>query len=142
MPHPEITLATETIHNPAEPRHYMRFRPITAEVVDRAGGVELARSNKAMRMLEVARDVYDAVLYVPLDSISNELKPVPDKTTHCPLKGDASYFALAGKNPGDPIEPIAWTYQTTFEFAEAINGYVAFYADQVSIEEIGIKAAN
>lgn len=136
MPHSEITLATETIHNPAEPRHYMRFRPVTAEVIVKSGGVELARSNKAMRMLEIARDVYDAVLYVPIDSLSNELQPVPGKTTHCPLKGDASYFALPGQ------DPIAWSYQTTFEFAKAINGYAAFYADRVSIEEIGIKVAS
>ena len=131
MPHPEITLATETIHNPAEPRHYMRFRPIKAEVVVKAGGVELARSKAAMRMLEIARDVYDSVVYLPADSITSKLAPVPDKTTHCPLKGDASYFALAGG------EPIAWSYRKTFDFAKAIEGYVAFYSDQVTIEEIG-----
>ncbi len=131
MPHPEITLATETIHNPAEPRHYMRFRPIKGEIVIKAGDLELARSKAAMRMLEIARDVYDAVVYVPANSISDQLAPVPDKTSHCPLKGDASYFALSGG------EPIAWSYQKTLDFAKAIEGYVAFYADQVTIEEIG-----
>jgi len=135
MPHPEITLATNTIHNPSEPRHFMRFRPIAAEVVIRSGTIELARSTKAIRMLEVGRDVYDPVVYMPADSISDALQAVPGKTSHCPLKGDASYFALPGQ------EPIAWAYQTTFEFANAIKDYVAFYAEYVRIEEIGPKEA-
>lgn len=134
MAHDAVTMATKTIHNPAEPRHYMRFKPIANHVRVRAGGQVLAESSQAMRMTEVARDLYDSVTYFPLADISSELKLIPDKTTHCPLKGDAQYFTLNGE------QAIAWTYATVFDFAKELKGYVAFYGDQVVQEETGVNA--
>ena len=131
MPFPDITLATQTIHNPSEPRHYMRLRPITSHIRVLRQGQVLAETDKAVRMIEVARDVYDPVTYVPIADISSALSPVPNKTTHCPLKGDAHYFSVAGE------DPIAWTYDEPLPFAQELAGLVAFYADQVTVEEIG-----
>ena len=134
MPHPSVTMATETIHNPKEPRHYMRIRPVKGCVRVKRGDRVLAQTNDAVRVIEVAYDVYDSVTYVPRADISPDLSVVPEKTTHCPLKGDARYFALDG---GDPI---AWTYNTPFDFADELKGRVAFYRDKVTIEEIGPDA--
>ncbi len=131
MPYPDITLATETIHNPADPRHYMRLLPVKRKVRVTRGGQPIAESVNAVRMLEVARDVYDAVTYIPRTDITAAIKPVQDKQTHCPLKGNAHYFSA----PDGTV--IAWTYDEPLEFAEQLNGLVAFYPDEVSIEEVG-----
>lgn len=130
MPYPDITLVTETIHNPNEPRHYMRFKPVNRRVRVTRRGQTLAETSHAMRMTEVGRDVYDPIVYFPIADISPSLKPVPGKSTHCPLKGDAHYFALDD-------DAIAWTYDEPLEFASALKGYVAFYPDEVIVEESG-----
>ncbi|MGH1360580.1 MAG: DUF427 domain-containing protein [Burkholderiaceae bacterium] len=129
-----ITLANEAIHNPAEPRHFMRFKPVSNRIVVRVGGQILADSVRAMRMNEVGRDLYDSVTYLPMADVSDQLKPLPDKKTHCPLKGDAHYYTLDGNTP------IAWSYDEPFDFSAAIKGYVAFYGDQVTLEETGTRA--
>jgi uncharacterized protein (DUF427 family) len=131
MPFPDITLATETIHNPADARHYMRLLPIKRKIRISRNGQLIAESENAIRMLEIARDIYDGVVYLPRADVIAEIWPVQERTTHCPLKGDAHYFSTSdGK-------VIAWTYDEPFEFAEQLNGLIAFYPDEVTIEEIG-----
>lgn len=135
MPHENITMVGGAIHNPAEPRHYMRLKPVAGRVSIRAGDLLLAQSTRATRLIEVARDLYDPVIYVPEEDLVTALTPVPGKSTHCPLKGDASYFSL-----GDDGAPIAWTYDRPLDFARELQGLVAFYADRVSVEETGARA--
>lgn len=131
MPFPDITLATETIHNPADPRHYMRLLPVKRTVRVTRDGQQIAESDNAIRMVEIARDVYDAVTYIPQSDITSAMTPVKDKQTHCPLKGNAHYFSAADGTV------IAWTYDEPLEFAAQLMGLVAFYPDEVTIEEIG-----
>jgi uncharacterized protein (DUF427 family) len=130
-----ITLVSQGIHNPAEPRHYMRLKPVAGRVRILAAGRALAESSRAMRMLEVGKDLYDPVIYVPRDDVLAPLAAVPDRSTHCPLKGDASYFRLEGDD-----DPIAWTYDRPLPFASMLDGLVAFYPDRVVVEETGSRA--
>ena len=134
MSHPNITRATETIHNPDDPRHFMRVKPIPGTVRIFCGGRVLAESNAALRVTEVAGDVLDPMIYFPSEDVRAALEAVEGKTTHCPLKGDASYFALEG------AQPIAWSYGAPFGFANQIAGYIAFYPDEVIVEETGPNA--
>lgn len=136
MAHPDITLSKKTIHNPAEPRHFMRIKPVNGRVRIMSGEHVLADSEDALRLIEAGKDIYDPVIYMPFDDIAVTLHPLPSKTTHCPLKGDASYFALS-----EGGEAIAWTYSGAFDFASELKGHVAFYADRVTIEEKGFGAA-
>jgi uncharacterized protein (DUF427 family) len=56
------------------------------------------------------------------------------RTTHCPYKGDASYFSiLAG---GKTLENAVWSYQEPFPAMAEIKGYLAFYPDKVTIERL------
>ena len=130
MAHPDVTLSTETIHNPAEPRHYMRVKPVSRRVRVTRGGRTLVDTREAMRVTEIARDVIDPVFYFRKGDIAIDLATIPGKTTHCPLKGDATYYSADGS-------VIAWSYDAPLDFADAIKGLVAFYPDEVTIEEIG-----
>jgi uncharacterized protein (DUF427 family) len=53
-------------------------------------------------------------------------------STHCPYKGDASYFSIIGKD-GTRIENAVWSYETPFPAVKQIAGYLAFYPNKVEI---------
>ncbi|GAB4352169.1 MAG: DUF427 domain-containing protein [Oricola sp.] len=126
-------MARLTIHNPDNDAHFMRIKPVAAKVRIRRGDALLAESNSALRLLETGRDVYDPVIYVPEADVLGPLESVAEKSTHCPLKGDASYFAFGG-------EEIAWSYDRPLDIARQLHGHIAFYPDKVTIEEVGRNA--
>tara|TARA_R110002049_G_scaffold285213_1_gene466012 strand:+ start:192 stop:593 length:402 start_codon:yes stop_codon:yes gene_type:complete len=128
-----ITLVKDAIHNPAEPRHFMRFKPVTRQIRVLRGDTVLAESTHAMRLNEVGRDIYDSVVYLPRQDCSAALRPLADKSTHCPLKGDASYFTLDGN------QPVAWTYDRPLATTDFLRDYIAFYGDQVTVIETAIN---
>lgn len=122
----------QTIARPDAPKHYMVLRPVTRRIVVRRGDIVLADTMGAVRLMEHGRSLYDPVIYIPKRAVSDALNPIEDNTTHCPLKGDATYFSLDGSD-----DAIAWTYSAPVEFAAVLQGYVAFYPDKVTVEEHG-----
>ena len=130
----QVTLSRHTIHNPDEPRHFMRIKPVKGRVRILLDGEVLAESDSAMRVLEAGRDLYDPVLYVPAGDVRAKLSQV-GKRTFCPLKGHASYFDLVSEEGRVEAPEIAWSYQETFDFAEELKDLVAFDPARVAIEE-------
>ncbi|MGO1120634.1 DUF427 domain-containing protein [Rhodovibrionaceae bacterium A322] len=127
-----VTLANDTIHNPSDARHFMALTPISAEVRVYLEDQLLARSQKAVRLVEVGRAVYPPVIYLPAEDLTVDLETL-DKSTHCPLKGDASYFAVSGTE-------IAWGYDQPFDFAEDLTGLRAFWPNKVRFEEVPLSS--
>lgn len=125
-----ITLAEGTIHNPKEPRHFMTLTPLKRRVRVSLDGVMLAETISAVRLLEVGYKMYPPVIYIPAKDISAPLSRSAH-ATHCPLKGDCSWYSVDTSNGSD----IAWSYEYTFAFAESLQGLVAFDAARVTIEE-------
>lgn len=134
MPHPEVTLVETAIHNPAEPRHFMRLKPVEGRVRILRDGEVLADSAAALRVLEVGRDLYDPTLYIPVGDVRAALAKTA-KSTHCPIKGDAVYFDLVDAEGGTLQPEIAWSYPEPIAFAAGLSGRIAFYARHVTIEE-------
>jgi uncharacterized protein (DUF427 family) len=53
-------------------------------------------------------------------------------TSHCPLKGDATYYGL---RVGEHVIPdIAWSYDHPVEGAHQIAGMIAFYNEKVDLD--------
>ncbi|MEM8812420.1 MAG: DUF427 domain-containing protein [Pseudomonadota bacterium] len=130
----EITLSSETIHNPSEPRHFMRLRPVKRLVRVLLGDRVLVESRNAVRLIEVGKDVYEPVLYFPADDVTARLAQA-EGSTHCPLKGDAVYFDLAADGDHEARSKIAWSYPEPFDFAPDLAGLIAFYTNDLTIEE-------
>lgn len=63
--------------------------------------------------------------YFPPDSVRAELLVASDHTTHCPWKGDASYYTVTVAGRDNPNA--AWYYPTPKPAAAEIAGYVAFW---------------
>jgi uncharacterized protein (DUF427 family) len=63
--------------------------------------------------------------YIPSEDVRSDLLTATDTSTHCPFKGDASYWTL---KLGDRVEKdVVWAYPQTLGVIEAIKGMQAFY---------------
>ncbi len=113
------------------PDHPISITPNPRSVRVSAGGVVVAETTQALTLKEAN---YPAVQYVPRQDAKMALIKRTDRTTHCPYKGDASYFSIVAD--GKTLENSIWTYETPFPAMAAIAGYLAFYPDKVKIEEV------
>ncbi|WP_298877371.1 DUF427 domain-containing protein [uncultured Bradyrhizobium sp.] len=97
-----------------------------------AGDIVIAESTKALTLKEAR---YPAVQYLPREDANMALLERTERTTHCPYKGDASYYSI--KADGKTLDNAIWTYETPFPAMTEISGHLAFYPDKVKIEEVG-----
>lgn len=100
--------------------------------VVRAGGAVIGESRNALELTEGA---YPSVIYFPRDDIAMAFLDRTDHTTHCPKKGDASYFSIVTKST--TLENVAWSYEAPLAIADRIAGHIAFYSsDTVAVERV------
>ena len=85
----------------------------------------VADSRDAMRLEE---GTYPPVYYVPRKDVKMERLIRTSHTTHCPHKGDATYFSLCN---GRTARNAVWSYEQPLERAQAIKDHLAFYPDKV-----------
>jgi uncharacterized protein (DUF427 family) len=87
------------------------------------------------RALTLRESTYKPVLYIPRADADMSLLQRTDHATHCPYKGDASYYTL---QVGDSVAGNAvWSYEHPYPAVVAIAGRLAFYPHRVdSIEEL------
>ena len=114
------------------PDHPITITPHGKRVRVMLGGMIVAETTHALSLKEAS---YPPVLYVPRADIEADLFEPTDRTTHCPYKGDASYWTITAG--GLVRKNAAWSYETPFPAMTAIAGHVAFYPDKVdAIEEL------
>lgn len=111
----------------AMPANYrISFEPSAVKVKVRFNGTLVAESRRALVMRETR---YAPIYYIPRDDIRMDLLQRSDHWTHCPFKGNASYWSL--KVDGQSAENVAWSYEDPLPEAASIRGYMAFYNNQV-----------
>ena len=104
----QITLARETIHNPKEPRHFMRIKPAKGRVRILREGRAAGRVGKSAAAAGSGpRSLRTRCCICRAKTLLRKLAGA-DKLTHCPLKGDARYFDLCGDNDNVEAAEIAW----------------------------------
>ncbi|RFP86825.1 DUF427 domain-containing protein [Rhodobacteraceae bacterium 63075] len=100
--------------------------------VVRAGGAVLGESKGALEMHE---GDLDPVVYFPREDIATAFLDESDHATHCPKKGDASYYSIVTKSK--TLENAAWSYEAPIAAAAQIKGYLAFHpSDDVAVERV------
>ena len=113
------------------PAHLLYFEPYERRmravkdgetVIDTTGGMLLYESN------------IPPVLYVPQDDVRGDLLTRTDHTTHCPFKGDATYYSI--RNAG---EEVVWSYEKPYDEMMGIKGRLAFYPDKVEVVTKAVK---
>ena len=111
--------------------HAIEIAPFGGRVRVRSGGAIVADSAHAMMLEETG---LPPVFYLPREDVRMEQFSASDRTSHCPHKGDASYFHLETSNGS--IADAAWSYETPYPIALSIAGHLAFYPEKVEIETL------
>jgi uncharacterized protein (DUF427 family) len=113
------------------PDHPITVAKTPGRVVVRVGGQVVADSRNALTLKEAS---YPPVQYIPRADVDMALLSRTDHATHCPYKGDASYFSIPAG--GARAINAVWSYERPFPAVAAIAGHLAFYPDRVEAIEV------
>lgn len=103
------------------------IRPAEETLRVEVAGIPIAESSRAMIMFETR---LPPVIYFPREDVAMDRLQSNPTTTHCPFKGNASYFDLKDQN----TDKICWSYEQGFDEAALVRDFVAF--DQSKIDGI------
>lgn len=92
-------------------------------------GHEIADSDDVFVLREAD---YPPVYYFPREGVRMEFPRRTDKVTHCPYKGDASYFTIYRDR--QIMENAVWSYEDPYPAVGPIGGRVAFYPEHVEFQ--------
>jgi uncharacterized protein (DUF427 family) len=111
--------------------HPITITPTRGRVRVRFGGQVIADSARALTLQEAS---YPPVQYVPREDAEMRFFQPPAHETHCPYKGNASYFRLqaGGKSAANAV----WSHVEPHPAVRQIAGHLAFYPDRVDSIEI------
>ena len=100
-------------------------------VVVRVGGEVVADTTRALVMRAPGTPDQQ---YIPREDVDMMRLVRTQLVTHCPYKGDASYWSI--RSGPRTVENAVWSYETPYDDMTPITGYLAFYGDRVdAIEE-------
>jgi uncharacterized protein (DUF427 family) len=112
------------------PNHPIRIVPHPARLRVLWNGKVAADTIDALTLHEAS---YPAVHYIPRIDVNMTLLTISPLKTHCPYKGEASYFSIGAE--GETAENAIWSYETPNPSVAEIAGYLAFDAKQVEFIE-------
>jgi uncharacterized protein (DUF427 family) len=108
------------------PDHPITITPTKGRVKVTYNGKVVADTTRALTLQEAS---YPGVQYIPREDVDKSLLSKTAHSTHCPYKGDASYYSI---NAGGKIaENAIWSYETPKADVGEIAGHVAFYPNRV-----------
>jgi uncharacterized protein (DUF427 family) len=114
------------------PDHPITIAPSTEHIRVVVNGRTVADTRRALVLQEAA---YKPVYYIPREDADAALLERTAHSTHCPYKGDASYYSIRA---GDRVaENAIWSYEQPFSAVAAIANHLAFYPDRVDAIEVG-----
>lgn len=106
------------------PAHVLYWEDTPRRYRAELGAAVVADSRRAKLMYETG---IPPVLYLPFADLDERLLEPTDHATHCPFKGDASYYTVRA---GDRVaENAAWTYPEPLPGAPPLAGYAALAWD-------------
>jgi uncharacterized protein (DUF427 family) len=113
------------------PDHPITIEKTPQRVRVTVAGKTIADSRDALTLREAS---YPPVHYIPRKDVDFALLQRTAHTSHCPYKGDASYYSIV---PGGERSVNAiWTYETPHPAVAQIKEHVAFYPNRVDAIEL------
>ena len=71
--------------------------------------------------------------YIPREDVQMSYLQRTDHSTHCPFKGDASYFSVHVDD--QRADNAVWTYETPIDSVPQIKDYLSFYVEKLNVIE-------
>jgi uncharacterized protein (DUF427 family) len=117
------------------PAHRVDLLPETRRVRVTFAGTVIADSTAALRVEETG---HGPVHYLPEKDVRLDLMRPTDHTSHCPFKGDCSYWTVAVNGSGGrrEAENAVWAYRTPYDEAAGLAAHYAFYQSRVDSIEV------
>jgi len=113
------------------PDHPITIAPNDKRVRVIFAGKVIADSRRALTLRETT---YPPMQYIPRDDVDMTALRASDHHSHCPYKGDASYYSIEAG--GRSAENAVWSYQQPYPAVKDIGAYLCFYPSRVdAIEE-------
>ncbi len=107
---------------PPAPGRALYLEPSPKRVRVVVGGQTIADSRRAMLLQEGG---HQPVYYFPAQDVRTDVLQRSDHHTHCPKKGEASYWSI---QVGDRVvKDAAWFYPSPLPEASFLDGLIAFY---------------
>ncbi len=116
------------------PDHPIGIAQQSGRVVVRLAGQVIAETRSALLLREAG---HDEAHYIPRADVNMALLERTAHQTHCPYKGDASYFSIPAG--GERSVNAVWSYEAPFPAVSSIRDYLAFYPERV--DTITVNAA-
>ena len=112
------------------PKHKVGTQPSKMRVQVKYRGEVIADSTSALEMHETHEGsvLAPVVYYVPRKDVRMDRLARTSHGTHCPFKGDASYYSLKN-GPENSV----WSYEQPYDELLAIKELLAFYPDKYEI---------
>ena len=105
----------------------LRYEPSMKRLRVEFNGIFVADSTRAIVLYETRAP---PMHYFPREDVRMDCLVPTTLETHCPFKGNASYFSL---KVGDKVaENAVWSYEDPYRDAEPIRGYLSFYRDRIA----------
>jgi uncharacterized protein (DUF427 family) len=118
----------EVFTHPRDPYTRVDLLPSSRHVRVEVDGATIAESTKPTLLFETGLPVR---YYLPKTDIRMDLLVRTATASHCPYKGEASYWSLTlGETV---VEDVAWSYRTPLPESQKIAGLVSFYAEKVDL---------
>ena len=123
---------------PPAPGKALYLEPTPKRVRVEVGGVTIADSRRAMMLHESGQQ---PIYYFPPQDVRADVLEDSDRHTHCPKKGNASYYTI--RAGGEEVKDGAWYYPDPLPGAPPIKDLIAFYFNRMGRwleegEEIGV----
>jgi uncharacterized protein (DUF427 family) len=120
---------------PAHRIYFADFLPRVRAVVDGRTVLDTTRGKLLCESGILPR------FYAPLEDFDADALTRTDQSTHCPFKGDASYWSVSVN--GTLRENAVWAYETPIADASWLDGYASLYPDKVDqwwVEDEQVRA--
>jgi class 3 adenylate cyclase/uncharacterized protein (DUF427 family) len=105
----------------------IRFEPNPRRVRIEFNGTWIADSRRVVILHETR---LPPMYYFPREDVRLEFLQKSEHQTHCPFKGNASYWTL---RVGEAVsENAVWSYEDPYEDALPVRAYLSFYPSRVS----------
>lgn len=121
----------------SNPSHHITVEPFDGVVTVHFSSAVIASTKNAKVLKEAG---HSDVLYIPFEDIYFDFLRRSETSTHCPFKGDASYWSVIAAGEARPN--IMWAYEHPYDEMLIIRDHGAFYPEKVSIEATAAAATD